>query len=149
MLQKTKDLIIKNIKWIILFVSLVIFIAIAEDMLEKEIYIMDIVTYDFVINYLRNDVLTVILKIITNLASAFFLIAMCIISFLAIKNKKYAVCITLNLILVTIINVILKSIVQRPRPNELRIIDETGYSFPSRTFNGKYGFLWLVNIFCI
>jgi len=149
MLGKTKELIIKNIKWIILFVSLIIFIAIAEDMLEKEIYTMDIVTYDFILKYLRNNVLTVILKVITNFASAFFLIAMCIISFSVGKNKKYGICITLNLILVTAINLILKNIVQRPRPNELRIIDETGYSFPSRTFYGKYGFLWTSNIFCI
>jgi len=148
MLEKTKELIIKNMKWIILFISLVIFIAIAEDMLEKEIYKIDIVTYDFVLKYLRNDVLTIILKIITNLASAFFLITMCIISFLVVKNKKYALIITLNLGLVTVINLILKNIVQRPRPNEFRIIDETGYSFPSRTFYGKYGFLWITNIFC-
>ena len=149
MLEKTKELVIKNMKWIILFISLIIFIAIAEDMLEKEIYVMDIVTYDFVLKYLRNDVLTVILKIITNLASAFFLIVMCILSFWVIKNKKYGVCITLNLILVTAINWTLKNIVQRPRPNEFRIIDETGYSFPSRAFYGKYGFLWITNIFCI
>lgn len=149
MLRKTKELIIKNIKWIILFVSLVIFIAIAEDMLAKEIYKMDIVTYDFVLKYLRNNVLTIILKIITNLASAFFLITMCILSLTIIKNKKYGVCITLNLGLVTTINWILKNIVQRPRPNEFRIIDETGYSFPSRAFYGKYGFLWFANILFI
>lgn len=131
MLQKTKELIIKNIKWIILFISLVIFISIAEDILKKEIYSIDIVTYDFVLKYLRNNALTVILKIITNLASAFFLILMCILSFAILKQKKYSICITLNLILVTIINIILKNIVQRPRPNEFRMIDEIGYSFPS------------------
>ena len=68
MLKKTKELILKNMKWVILFVSIVIFILIAEDMLEKEIYIIDIVTYDFVLKYLRNNALIVVLKIITNLA---------------------------------------------------------------------------------
>lgn len=136
MIGKTKELIIKNIKWIILFVSLVIFIAIAEDMLEKEIYIIDVVTYDFVLKYLRNDVLTIILKMITNLSGAFFLIGMTVISFMIIKEKKYGICISLNLVLVTILNLILKNIVQRPRPNEFSIINESGYSFPSRTLNG-------------
>jgi len=56
---------------------------------------------------------------------------MCVISFAVVKNKKYGICITSNLILVTAINLILKNIVERPRPNEFRIIDETGYSFPS------------------
>lgn len=149
MLQKTKDLIIKNIKWIILFIALIIFIAIAEDMLEKEIYKIDILTYDFILKYLRSDSLTFVLKIITNLASVFFLAVMCIISFAVVKNKKYGLCILINLSLVTAINLILKNIVQRPRPNQFRIIDEAGYSFPSRTFNGKYGILWTFNIFCI
>ena len=32
---------------------------------------------------------------------------------------------------ITILNQILKRILQRPRPTEFRIIEETGYSFPS------------------
>ena len=147
MLEKTKELIIKNMKWIVLFVALVLFIAILEDMLEKEIYTMDIVTYDFVLKYLRNNVLTVILKTITNLASAFFLIVMCVISFAVVKNKKYGICITSNLILVTAINLILKNIVERPRPNEFRIIDETGYSFPSAHSMASMAFYGLLIYF--
>lgn len=41
--------------------------------------------------------------------------------------KKIKIC----LIIITIINQTLKFILQRPRPTEYRIIDETGYSFPS------------------
>lgn len=37
----------------------------------------------------------------------------------------------INLISITILNQILKYVVQRPRPTEFRIIDESGYSFPS------------------
>jgi len=149
MFKKTKEILMKNLKWIIVFISLIIFVSIAEDILENEIYSIDTITYGFILKYLRNNMLTIILKIITNLASAFFLVTMCILSFIVIKNKRYSICITLNLVLVTAINLILKNIVQRPRPNEFRIIDETGYSFPSRSFYGKYGVLWTFNIFCI
>ena len=41
------------------------------------------------------------------------------------------ICVILNLAIATILNVLLKNILQRPRPIEYRIIDESGYSFPS------------------
>ena len=37
----------------------------------------------------------------------------------------------INLIIVTLLNQGMKFILQRPRPTEYRIIEETGYSFPS------------------
>ena len=36
-----------------------------------------------------------------------------------------------NLVIITALNQLLKNILQRPRPTEYRIIEETGYSFPS------------------
>ena len=48
-----------------------------------------------------------------------------------IKNKKIGLAILLNLTIITILNQLLKRILQRPRPTEYRIIEETGYSFPS------------------
>ena len=48
-----------------------------------------------------------------------------------IKNKKIGLSIFLNLVIITVLNQLLKRILQRPRPTEIRIIEETGYSFPS------------------
>ena len=48
-----------------------------------------------------------------------------------IKNKKIGVSIFSNLAIITALNQLLKNILQRPRPTEYRIIEETGYSFPS------------------
>ena len=50
---------------------------------------------------------------------------------LLIKNKKIGTSIIINLGTITILNVLLKGILQRPRPIEYRIINESGYSFPS------------------
>ena len=50
---------------------------------------------------------------------------------LRIKNKKIGLSIFMNLVTITGLNQILKHILQRPRPTEFRIIEETGYSFPS------------------
>ena len=51
--------------------------------------------------------------------------------FITIKNKKIGLSIFSNLVIITVLNQLLKRILQRPRPTEFRIIEETGYSFPS------------------
>lgn len=48
-----------------------------------------------------------------------------------LKNKWISLCLPINLFIIYILNIILKNIVQRERPNNFRLIDETGYSFPS------------------
>jgi undecaprenyl-diphosphatase len=48
------------------------------------------------------------------------------------NDKKKASLISINLILVFLINTLIKWIVHRPRPDEImRLIEESGYSFPS------------------
>lgn len=131
MKEKVKDFIVKNLKWIILFICLVGFLAIAEDVFHKEIIMKDIIGYKLVSTFLISDFATPIAKFITNFGGAIFLIIATIILFILIKNKKIGFSIISNLVIVTILNQLLKNILQRPRPNEFRIIEETGYSFPS------------------
>ena len=47
------------------------------------------------------------------------------------KKKKIGISIPLNLGLSALLNITLKQILQRPRPIEYRVIDESGYSLPS------------------
>lgn len=131
MKEKIKDFIIKNLKWIILFICLVGFLALAEDVFHKEIMNGDIIGYKLVSTFLISDFATPIAKFITNFGGAIFLIIATIILFILIKNKKIGFSIISNLVIVTILNQLLKNILQRPRPNEFRIVEETGYSFPS------------------
>ena len=91
----------------------------------------DIIGYKLVSTFLISDFATPIAKFITNFGGAIFLIIATIILFILIKNKKIGFSIISNLVIVTILNQLLKNILQRPRPNEFRIIEETGYSFPS------------------
>lgn len=131
MKEKIKEFIVKNLKWIILFICLVGFLAIAEDIFNKEIMNGDIIGYKLVSTFLISDFATPIAKFITNFGGAIFLIIATIILFILIKNKKIGFSIISNLVIVTILNQLLKNILQRPRPNEFRIIEETGFSFPS------------------
>ena len=47
-LTKVKDLSIKNLKWIILFVLLIIILAIVEDVFDKEIIEFDTFWYNLI-----------------------------------------------------------------------------------------------------
>ena len=131
MKEKVKEFITKNLKWIILFICLIGFLAIAEDVFNKEIMSGDIIGYKLVSTFLISDFATPIAKFITNFGGAIFLITLTIGLLVLIKNKKIGISIFSNLVIVTILNQLLKAILQRPRPTEYRIVEETGYSFPS------------------
>ena len=131
MKENIKEFIEKNLKWIILFICLIGFLAIAEDVFNKEIMNGDIIGYKMVSTFLISDFATPIAKFITNFGGAIFLIVLTITLILLIKNKKIGFSIFLNLASVTILNQLLKRILQRPRPTEFRIVEESGYSFPS------------------
>lgn len=126
-----KELITKNLKWIILFLCVIGFLGLAEDVWNKEIMNGDIIGYKIVSSILISDFMTLIAKFITNFGGSTCLITITLILLFLIKNKKIGISICSNLVIVTIINVLLKNILQRPRPTEYRLIDESGYSFPS------------------
>ena len=131
MKEKIKEYIIKNLKWIILFICLIGFFALAEDVFNKEIMNGDIIGYKVISTLLISDFTTPIAKFVTNFGGAIFLVVLTITLFVLIKNKKIGISILSNLVIITILNQLLKKILQRSRPTEFRIVEETGYSFPS------------------
>ena len=131
---KTK---IKNNRYII-YISipllLIILLITSKVIVGKELYI-DKLAYHLFIEKLRNDKLTTFMKLATKLSNPEVMIIIAIISILfcikLIKNKKLSLGIILNLAGITIINQILKFIFRRERPNGYRLIEMSGYSFPS------------------
>ena len=120
-----------NWKWMLLFICLIGFLALAEDVFHQEIMNGDIVGYDIVSKLFKFNISTPIAKFITNFGGAIFVIILTTILFFVIKDKKIGISIIVNLVIITLLNQILKFIMQRPRPTEFRLIEETGYSFPS------------------
>lgn len=118
----------KNYLLFIIIICLVITGFILESVYEKEILEFDKLAFSLF--KIRTPLLTKIFLIITNLGSPYVLILLTLLSFL-LKNKKLSFIITANLGLITIINQVLKFIIKRPRPGDLFLIVETGYSFPS------------------
>lgn len=120
-----------NIKWIVGFLCLIAFVALAENVFNREIMQIDIMGYQIMDRYFISEMTIPIAKVITQLGGAFFLVALGIVLTIMIKNKKVGLAIWINLIIVTVINFLLKYILQRPRPTGYRIVEESGYSFPS------------------
>lgn len=118
----------KNYLLFIIIICLVITGFILEDVYEREILEFDKLAFSLF--KIRTPLLTKIFLIITSLGSPYVLIVLTLLSFL-LKDKKLSFIITGNLGLITIINQALKFIVKRPRPSDLFLVVETGYSFPS------------------
>lgn len=143
MKEKIRNLIIKNCRWMIVLIGIILFLLILEDILDNEIKNFDIWGYH-IISKSISEYMTPIAKIITKFGNAGSLILITIILSLLIKDKKIKYAIPINLVCSTILNFTLKNIIQRPRPTEYRIIDESGYSFPSghsMVSMAFYGFL--------
>ena len=136
---------LKNIKWILLVICIILFSIILKNVSTQEIIFFDTIGYDTVSTYLMSNRLTPTIKVITQLGGTIWLIVMVIILSFTIKNKKIVKSIALNLPLSALVNYIVKHIVKRPRPlEEYRLIKEKGYSLPSghsMVSMAFYGFL--------
>ena len=82
---------------------------------------------------IRNDGLTDFMSTITNLGSAYALIAITILIILVaiIKNKRLPINSMVNLTSVYILSTLVKIIVRRPRPTTTHLVEVTGFSYPS------------------
>ena len=134
----------KYSKWVVMVIFLILFSIFAyKIVMNKSIYIDNIV-YDFICDNFMSERMTNVVKILTSLGSALVVIILTIVLFMAIKNKRIAVSIVINLIVITILNNLLKIIFLRPRPDVNNLILESGYSFPSghsSTGMAFYGYL--------
>lgn len=129
--MKLKKWLKNNYNLLIIFVTIIIFLMFLWNVVSIEIMEEDTIIYNFISKHFMNDITTSIFKVITNLSGELFLIVLTIILIIFIKNKKIKLVIPINLIIIAILNLILKNIVQRPRPTEFRLVEEKGYSFPS------------------
>ena len=129
--EKVKELIKEN--WIleIIFITLaLIFFKLAEDVFEKEIFGFDGMIYNFLVNH-RNIQLNFIFEAITYLGSAYVIVPVLILSIIFIKGKENKITIPINTTIALALNQIMKNIFERPRPDNMRLMDASGYSFPS------------------
>ncbi len=109
------------ISWLILFVYLWIFF---QGYLET----WDQVIYQFFHSFTSTSV-TGRMIAVTFIGSVIGVVIICLICLIADWRK--GLFISINVAFVTLCNMIIKNIIQRPRPSVTHLVIETGYSFPS------------------
>lgn len=120
----------KYLKWIIGSISLIIFLILSILVLTKKDIYLDSFVYNIISKFISND-LTDVFKILTHLGGSVVVLSITIFTFIFFKNKKYSLYMAINLISITIFQLLLKNIFTRVRPVDINLIEESGYSFPS------------------
>lgn len=135
--------ILKNKRWILFSILMAIFVIIVINLINNTVVDIDSFVYQK-IQLLKSENMTTFFKIFTQISGSIVLVILCIAFYLLLKNKKYGILITINLIITVLINQCLKHIFLRERPLDLMLIEENGYSFPSGHSMASmsfYGFL--------
>lgn len=133
----------RYLKWIICILSFIVFVILSILVITKNDIYLDSCIYNFISKFIKNS-LTSIIKWMTYIGSAVAVISITLFTLLYFKNKKYGLFMSIDLVCITIIQLILKNIISRNRPLDIGLIEETGYSFPSGhslTSMAFYGFI--------
>ena len=140
--------VVKNYKcFVVSLLALVIFIVILINVLNGNVSGFDATIYN-AINALKCNFMTGFFKAITRFGDEEILITIAIICLIFIKNRKIGGIIAINLVSVGLLNHILKEIVQRQRPPlELRMVEESSFSFPSGHAMASLAFYGLIIYF--
>lgn len=135
---------IKKYKIPIIIILILIIFIITLRVITTEELIIDTMAYNLFVEKLRSPNLNKVMLLVATLSNTPVTVIFIIVLLILIKDKKIALTIPANLLLITIINQILKLIIQRPRPIGYRLIEIGEYSFPSghaMTSMALYGFL--------
>lgn len=128
--NKLKNLIRKNLRILLMGISFLIFGIIFYLLWSDQIHEFDTKIYDFFKPMISGNT-TFLFRIITATGGTIFLVVLTALLVLTRKNRYTKIAIPFNLLLVTLLNLLIKEIVGRPRPELIGLIKESGYSFPS------------------
>ena len=131
MRDKVLNRIKNNKRFILLFICLAIFIFILINVLNGNVEKFDTSIYN-AISSLKSNYMTAFFKAITRFADKETIILIAVTCLIIIKNRRIGASIGANLLTSAFVNHLIKEIVQRPRPPiELRMVEESSFSFPS------------------
>lgn len=126
-----KDIVLKRKRILIIGACIILFIELLDDVLEGDLMTLDLLAKAFFVENLRADWLTPIMESISALATPVSLLVLLLVIVAFAPGKRPGMFCTVNLVLVVLLNVLLKELVQRPRPEDINLVVETGFSFPS------------------
>lgn len=119
--------------WRVVLVAgcLALFLLLIDEIMEPDAMRVDRWAYWLFVQKLRIDWLTPVMEGFSALASPVVLVVLLLVIAAFAPGRRPGWCCALNLVLTALLNVGLKALIQRPRPEGFRLIEETGFSFPS------------------
>ncbi len=130
-----------------LWLLIILFLILTYEVCTWWTVSMDSSAYDFLMNNIHPD-FTQLFIAFTNLWWTYWIIILAvlltIVLWLKKENGKFAIISFLTPIIIVIVNTAIKNIVQRPRPEILRLVSETWYSFPSWHTMHTVALYWLI-----
>lgn len=120
----------QKIRWIMLIIALVLFGIIVYCLNVGKIHAFDNYIYN-VISKTISPVLTTIAIIITNIGGTIGVAIVTLLLMIFMKNRNHKKYILINLAIILLSNQALKYLFVRERPNINRLVEVTGFSFPS------------------
>ena len=133
----------QKIEWIALICAVTIFGIIVYSLNLGVIHHFDDLIYLHISKIIEPG-LTEVLKVITMYAGPVGIFGVTVLLLIFMKNKQHKKYMLINLALVFALNQTLKLIFYRERPDINRLVEESGFSFPSghsMVATGFYGFL--------
>lgn len=128
--------------------SLYLFLELGEEVLDKDILLIDSLVTNFIYSF-RSPLLNQVMMFFTSLGSGLALISMSVITILyigAVRKKDVAIYLGI-LCSGAILNIILKFLYQRPRPENFPLIHENSLSFPSAHAMNSFVFFAALSYF--
>ncbi len=128
--------------------SLYLFLELGEEVLDKDILLIDSLVTNFIYSF-RSPLLNQVMMFFTSLGNGLALISMSIITILyigAVRKKDVAIYLGI-LCSGAILNIILKFLYQRPRPENFPLIHENSLSFPSAHAMNSFVFFAALSYF--
>ena len=143
--QRFARLVRQNWRLLVVLGCLGVFLLLLEDVLDGNLMRIDTLAYSIIVQRLRADWLTPIMETISALATPVVIIVMLLVIAAFAPGRRPGWCCAVNIVLVTLLNSLLKILVQRPRPDEaIRLVVEHGFSFPSGHSMAAMAFFGLI-----
>lgn len=115
----------------LVLVAVLVFTWLLFEIKTDDIMRMDAAAHSLVVMHMRAAWLTPIMQSISDLAYPVVLVVMLLVIEVFAPGRRPGLCAAVNLVLATLLNLLLKALIQRPRPEGYRLVAESGFSFPS------------------
>ncbi|NMF26669.1 phosphatase PAP2 family protein [Olsenella umbonata] len=115
----------------LVLVAVLVFTWLLFEIKTDDIMRMDAAAHNLVVMHMRAAWLTPIMQSISDLAYPVVLVVMLLVIEVFAPGRRPGLCAAVNLVLATLLNLLLKALIQRPRPEGYRLVAESGFSFPS------------------